>query len=115
MIQYFNQITDIIEENKLSYIHELSYNLTESTLTMYFCDNPDDIQVQLKVTYLGIQELSNKRYHDPEDNCIADMNDYSFEEIENKVYVRINTGDSSLTFVTLKIPTAERVTCDFKQ
>ena len=110
MIEFFNQVTSTIEENKYYYIHELSYDLIESTLTMYLCENPDDIQIELKLTFLEIQDLSNTRYHDPDDICIADMNDYSFEEREGKVYVRINTGDSNLTFVTLKKPTAERVT-----
>ena len=110
MIEVFDRITSIIEENEYYYIYDFSYDMVCSKLTMSFCENPDDIQIELKITFLEVEEFSNKKHHDPGNVCLAEMHNYNFEEKDGKVLVVINTGSSNLHFYTLKKPILETIT-----
>lgn len=107
MIKEFDRLTSLIESNELYYIYDFSYNLIDSQISLSFCENPDEIKLGLKVTFTEVTKISNERYHDPEDACLAEMHNYDFIQLNDQVLVKVNTGDSILEFITLNKPKIE--------
>ena len=110
MIECFDKLTKIIEESEFYYIYEMDYDLISSTLELSLCENPDHIESGLSVLFAEIEGLSNKRYHDPGDICVAEIQSYDFRELDGKVLVIINTGDSNLEFLTSIQPNINEIT-----
>ncbi|MCW8880099.1 MAG: hypothetical protein OQK04_00105 [Kangiellaceae bacterium] len=109
MIKKFDELTSIIEKSECYYIYDFKYDIIDSKLEMSLCENPDDYNVELNIVFLEIEKLSNNRFHDPSDRCLAEMSNYDFKEIDGKVSTRINTGDSVLEFLTRVEPLVKKV------